>query len=147
MSSRWLRRASPLHGPIDRGAGHREKLFEFADRVGAGVIQLDQVRLLSWAELGLLAAQPALGSGYRHALARPSPSKIGFELGDHGQRREQQPSDRVGRVVDGSADVESHTGGGKFVDDVAGVGDGTGEPVELGDDEGVAAPAGREGFA
>jgi hypothetical protein len=43
--------------------------------VGAGVIQLDQVRLLSWAELGLLlAAQPALGSGYRHALPRPSSS-------------------------------------------------------------------------
>jgi hypothetical protein len=35
------------------------------------VIRLDQVRLLSWAGLGLLAAQPALGSGYRHALPRP----------------------------------------------------------------------------
>ncbi len=30
---------------------------------------------------------------------------------------------------------------------VACVGDGAGEPVELGDDEGVAGPAGREGLA
>jgi len=63
MSPRWLQRASPLYGPVDRGAAHREKLFEFADRVGAGAIQLDQVRLLSWAPFGLLAARPSTRRG------------------------------------------------------------------------------------
>jgi len=36
---------------------------------------------------------------------------------------------------------------GELVDDVAGVGDGAGEPVELGDHKGVAGPAGGEGLA
>jgi hypothetical protein len=36
--------------------------------------------------------------------------------------------------------------GGEVGDDVAGVGQGAGEPVEFGDDEGVAVAAGGEGF-
>ena len=56
---------------IDGGAGDREQLLQFADGVPAGAVQLDQVGLLARAELGLLAAQPALGSGDRHAFAGP----------------------------------------------------------------------------
>src|SRR5665811_1312062 len=45
------------------------------------------------------------------------------------------------------ADVEFHFGGSELFDNVAGVGKGAGQVVELGDHEGVAAAAGGEGFA
>ena len=57
----WLRRASPLHGPVDGRAGNGEQLSEFGAGVLSRVPQLDEVRLLSGFELGLLAAQLALG--------------------------------------------------------------------------------------
>ena len=49
--------------------------------------------------------------------------------------------------MDRTAEVQAHAASGELVDDVAGVGDGTGEPVELGDHEGVTAPAGGQGLA
>jgi len=56
---------------------------------------------------------------------------------------EQQPADRVGGVVHRAAAVELDLPGGEFVGDGPGVGQ---EPVELGDDEGVAGAAGGEGL-
>ena len=44
-------------------------------------------------------------------------------------------------------DVETHAAGGEFVNDVACVGNGAGEAVELCHDEGVAAAAGGERLA
>jgi len=49
--------------------------------------------------------------------------------------------------VHGTAQVQAHAASGELVDDVAGVGDGASEPVELGDHKGVAGPAGGEGLA
>jgi hypothetical protein len=49
--------------------------------------------------------------------------------------------------VNRAADVEPDATVGEFVDDVAGVGDGSGEAVELGDDQRVAFAAGGEGFS
>ena len=49
--------------------------------------------------------------------------------------------------MDAATEVEADAADGELVDDVAGVGDGPGEPVELGDNEGVAGTAGGEGFA
>jgi hypothetical protein len=46
-----------------------------------------------------------------------------------------------------AADVEAYAAGGEFVNDVAGVRNGPGEPVELGYDERVAAAAGGERLA
>ena len=46
----------------------------------------------------------------------------------------------VGEVVDGAAEGEPDAAGDQGVTDVAGVGDGPGEPVELGHDQGVAGP-------
>ncbi len=49
--------------------------------------------------------------------------------------------------MNGAAEVEAYAAGGELVDDVAGVGYGPGEPVEPVDHEGVAGPAGGQGFA
>ena len=46
-----------------------------------------------------------------------------------------------------AADVQPHSAGGEFIDDVAGVGHGAGESIEFGDDQRVAAAAGSEGLA
>ena len=114
------------------------------------------VRLIAGAVPGVLraAGRRLRGMGEPDQLPQaaasmrgPCPGEVCFEFGDHGQGGEQQPADRVGRVVHGPADVELDTGGGEFVDDVAGVGEGAGEAVELGDDEGVAAAARGERFA
>ena len=94
-----------------------------------------------------MAGDTALGAGDGHALACSSTGQIGLELGDHGQGREQEPPDRIGGVVQRAADVQPHSAAGELVDDVAGVGHGAGEPIELGDYQRVAAAAGSEGLA
>ena len=45
-----------------------------------------------------------------------------------------------------AADIEPDATIGEFVDNILGVGHRTGEPAELGDDQGVAFAAGGEGF-
>jgi len=49
--------------------------------------------------------------------------------------------------VDRPADVEPNTGCGELINDVACVWHGAGQPIELGDDEGVALSAGGHGLA
>ncbi len=49
--------------------------------------------------------------------------------------------------MDGPAEVQPDAAGGELVDDVAGVRDRAGEPVELGDDEGVTGSASGQRFA
>src|SRR5664279_4385655 len=73
--------------------------------------------------------------------------EVGLEFGDHGQHVEQQPADRVGRVVDGSAEAEPDPSSREFVGDRPGVGQGAGEPVEFGHDQRVAVSAGCQRFA
>jgi len=60
---------------------------------------------------------------------------------------EQQPADGVGGVVHRPAQLEPDAAGGQLLDDVAGIGKRPCEAVELGDHEGVAGAAGREGLA
>ena len=91
--------------------------------------------------------KPALGLGDGHALAGAHADEVAFELGDHGQDVEQQLADCVGRVIDGAAEAEFDLAGGEVIGDVAGVGQGPDQPVELGDDQGVAGSAGGEGFS
>jgi hypothetical protein len=105
------------------------------------------VGFLALGELGLFAAEPAFGFGDLHAFAGAGADEVRFEFGDHGQDVEEEPSDRVCGVVDGSADAELHVPFGEVFDDVPRVRQGAGEPVEFGDDEGVAGPDGGEGFA
>jgi len=105
------------------------------------------VRFPGGLELGWLPAQPALGLGDGEPFAGTSASEVGLELGDHRQHGEQEPADWIGGVVDRAADVEPDATVGEFVDDVAGVWHRAGEPVELGDDQGVAFAAGGECFA
>jgi hypothetical protein len=64
-------------------------------------------------------------SSATHGLGKPAPLarartyEIGLELGDHRQQVEQQPPDRIGRVVDGAAEIEPHAAPGEVVGDVA----------------------------
>jgi hypothetical protein len=71
----------------------------------AGAVERDEVCLMRRGELGLLAAQPALGLGDLHALACARANQVGLELSDHGQHVGQQPPDRIGRVVHRAAEV------------------------------------------
>ena len=113
----------------------------------SGAVELDEVGLLARTEFGLLAAQPAF------ALATAMPSRV------RARARSASNSAIMLRVVNSSRPIGSvgscteppmlslHTAGGEFVNDVARVGDGPGEPVELGHDERVAAAAGGERLA
>jgi hypothetical protein len=53
---------------------------------------------------------------------------------------EEHLAEGVGEVIEGAAEGELDAASDEGVADAAGVGDGTGEPVELGHDEGVAGP-------
>ena len=72
----------------------------------AGGVEGDEMSLLARAELGLLAAQAAPGLGDLHALAGAHADQVGLELGDHREHVEQEPADRIGRVVHRPAEVE-----------------------------------------
>jgi hypothetical protein len=52
----------------------------------------------------------------------------------------EESADGVGGVVDGPADAELYIALGEVFDDVPRIRQGAGEPVEFGDDEGVAGP-------
>jgi len=127
-----------LDGAVDGGACDAEQLGDFGSGVRTLEVQLHQVVLLCSREFGLLTAQTALGLRHGHSLARAHPDQIRLELRDHPEHVEQQPADRVARVVDAAAEAERDTFSCELVRDVARVGQGPGEPVELRDDECVA---------
>jgi hypothetical protein len=96
------------------------------------------VGFLAVVELGLLAAEMSFGLSDLHALSRPQPDEIGFELSHHGKDIEEQPSDRIVGVVDGPAQVEAHLSDRQLVGNCPRIGKGTGQSIELRDDKGVA---------
>ena len=95
----------------------------------------------------MLSAQSPFGLGHLHALPGSGPNQIRLELGNHGQYVEKKSSDRVVRIMDGSADAEFHILGGEFVDDVFRISKGACQPVEFGDDQRVTRAAGGECLA
>lgn len=102
---------------------------------------------LAFSELWLLATEPAFGFGDLHAFPGSGPGEVGFEFGHHCQNVEEEPADGIGGVMDRSADAEFYVAFGQVLDDVPGVGQGPGKPVEFCDDEGVSGSHCSEGFA
>jgi len=90
-----------LDGAIDRRTRDSEEVAELGGAVFAGSVQRDEVRLLARVELGLFAAQAALGLRDPHALAGPQPDEVGFELGDHRKQRWAPSQSSIGcRALD-----------------------------------------------
>jgi len=132
---------------VDGGVGDTEQVRQLRGAVVPCVQKRDEVSFLAGVELGLLPPQPTLGLGDLHALAGAQPDQVGLKLGDHRQHAEQQPPHRIGRIVDGAPEVESDPANGQFVLDCPRVMKRAGQPVELGDDQGVALTTGCQGFA
>jgi hypothetical protein len=135
-----------LDNAVHRAPCDPEEFGDFRAGMLSSLVEGHEVFFLGLRELGLLAAEPALGLGDLHAFAGSGADEVGFEFGDHGQDVEEKLADGVGGVVDGPSKAELDVALGEVLDDVARVGQGTGEPVELGDHEGVAGPAGGEGL-
>ncbi len=114
--------AVAFQGAVDGGAGDAEQVGQFRGAVFALPEEVHEVGLLAGVELGLLAAQLALGLGHPHSFARTQPDQVGLELGDHRQHVEQQPADRIVRVVHRPAEVEADLPAGELLGDGAGVG-------------------------
>src|ERR1019366_492432 len=72
--------------------------------------------------------------------------QVRLELGNHREHVEQQPADRIGRVVHRSTQVETNLPDCELVGDGSGVWQRPGKPVELGDHQGVAFTASGQGF-
>ena len=87
------------HGAVDGGAGDAEQVTGIGSGVLAAAQQGDHMGFLTWIQFRLLAPQMSLGLGDLHALAGAEPNQVGLELGDHRQHVEQQPADRIGRVI------------------------------------------------
>ena len=113
----------------------------------SSTMNFHQMTLLRRRQFRLLAAQVSFGFGDKHPFACSRTDEIGFELGHHGENVEQQPTNRVGRVVHGPADAELDAFDREFVDEVLRIPQRTRQPVEFGDDESVTVAAGSEGLS
>ena len=131
-----------LNGSVDSGAGDVEQLGEFGGGMRPCPMNFHQVTLLGRRQFRLLAAEVAFRFSHLHSLSRSGADEVGFELCHHRQNIEQQAPDRVGRIVHGSADAEFDALDGELVDDVFRIPQGASQPVEFGNHEGVAVPAG-----
>ncbi|OFU59712.1 hypothetical protein HMPREF3121_00620 [Corynebacterium sp. HMSC11E11] len=109
--------------------------------------QLADVTLLGRGELRLPTFELALSSRDRHALFCACRNEIRFEFRNHGQRRERELADRIGGIVDGTAEAQGDFAAGEFGGDGGGVGDGAGKPIELCHDESVAGTTGGDSLA
>ena len=126
------------------GMSDTEELGQFGCAVRAEVVQFEQVLGMVRLQLRLLAAQPSFGLGDLHAFTGPQSNQVSLKLCDHCEHVKQQPADRVGWVVDRAAEAELDVPFGQLIQDVAGIGQRAGKPVQLGHYEGVARSAGRE---
>ena len=107
-----------LDGSVDGGAGDVEQLGEFARGMRTRAVHFHQVTLLGCRQFRLLAAEVAFRFSHVHSFSGSCADEVGFELCHHRQDIEKQAPDRVGRIVDGSADAEFDALDGEFVDDV-----------------------------
>jgi len=80
------------------------------------------------------------------SLAGALADQVGLELGDDGEDLHEHPGERVVPVVHRPAEREADAAGGKLAEDVQRVGHRAGEPVELGDGQGVALANGGQGL-
>ena len=81
-------------------------------------VHVRQVALLGRRQFRLLAPEVPFRFGHLHSLSRSGADEVGFELCHDHENVEQQTPDRVGRIMDGSADAEFDTFDGELVDDV-----------------------------
>ena len=136
----------PIHCPVDGGAGDAEQVGELSRAVLAAIEQGHQVSFLPTVQLGLLTPRMPLGLGDLHALLGAQPNQVRLELSNHREHVEQQPADRVRRVVHRSAQVETNLTRGELAGDSSGVWQRPGKPVELGDDQHVAFAVSGQSF-
>src|SRR5664280_596205 len=135
-----------LHRPVDSRAGDAEQVGELSGAVLASMKQSHHVCFLPMVQLWLLTTQTPFGFGDLHALSGAKTNQVRLELGDHREHVEQQPADRIGRVVHRSTQVETNLPDCELVGDGSGVWQRPGKPVELGDHQGVAFTASGQGF-
>jgi hypothetical protein len=76
--------------------------------------------------------------------SRVRANQVGLARREHGQHVEQQPPDRVGRIVHGRAERELDLTGGELVGDRTSVGQRPRPPIELRDHQRVTDAARRQ---
>ena len=112
-----------LNGSVDSGTGDVEQLSELARGMRPRAVHFHQLTLLGCRQFRLLAPEVTFRFGHLHSLSGFGADEVGFELCHHRENVEQQSPDRVGRIVDGSADAEFDAldgldSSGELVDDV-----------------------------
>ena len=100
--------------------------------------------LLALGEFGLFPFEFAFGAGDGHTLAGSVSDEVGFEFGEGGEDVKEELAQGVGGVVNAASDLEGDAAVDQVVADGSSVGDGAGQAVELGHDEGVAGANGGE---
>ena len=136
-----------LNGSVDSGAGDVDQLGEFGGGMCPCPMNFHQVTLLGCRQFRLLAAGVAFRFSHLHSLSRSGADEVGFELCHHRENVEQQSPDRVGRIVDGSADAECDALDGELVHDIFRIPQGASQPVEFRNHKSVPVPAGGQGFS
>lgn len=138
--------SSSFENSVDGGASDGEYLHQFGDGVVASGVHAYQLGLLPGGQLGSTSFELAARACDGHALAGAHLQQVGLELGEHREHVEEHLRHRVRWVVDAAAQRQPHAAGYESVADGPGVGNGSGEPVEFRNNEGVAGADGGQGL-
>lgn len=102
----------PSERPVDGGSGDGKHLGQIADGIIAGLVHPAQLPLLLLGQLGLLAAQIALGPGDGHALSGAQADQVGLELGEGSVSSVHA----IARVLDPAMTALAHEGAAAYRD-------------------------------
>ena len=138
----WVSTTEVVQRPLrDRGeSGRSRHSGNPTSRRRASARHLTSTQqVASWRRLslGCLPRSRPLALATFIALPGAQPDQVGLELSHHRQDVAQQPPDRVSWIVDRPTQRQADPPGGELIGDCTGIGQGPGQPVELGHHQGV----------
>lgn len=135
MRRRWLAGGQVV---VDGGAGDAEEVGDLLDGLLPRVVELLGEGGLVGCEAGASAADAAAGAGGGEAVAGVGDDQFALELGEDGEHAEHGAAFDGGGVDALLDDVQADAALAQLGAEGDEVQDGAGEPVQAGDDEGVA---------
>ncbi len=123
---------------VDGGSGNGEQVGDLLDGAIAGVVELLGVKGLRWCEFRAASADAAAGSGGGEAVAGVGDDEFALQFGQDGEHAEHGSAFGGGGVDALFQDAQADVAFAERCAEGDQMQDGAAEPVQSGDDQGVA---------